>query len=174
MHKYIFQLSTSPIPLNEFITIEDMLDYSPAFIGDVADSVDYIPAKEHSSAHSALYRELAHANCKNPFAVNLYKLTPNTPEVLTMRDGVREGYFAARFDMFQKVLERLSGVDADAFSNDESRAVEYLMCQLRSAFNERFGTYVYVDEELLTLDEFIRTCELNIPYYFGNVLDYHF
>lgn len=174
MHKYIYQLSTSPIPLSEFITIDDVLDYYPSFIYEIAEYVDYIPAGEHSSAHAALYRSLAHANSKNPFSVNLTKLSPDTPEVLSLREGIREGYFSHRYAMFQKALKQLSCIDEVSFANDENGAVGYRMYDLRSAFNERFGTYIWIDDELLTLDEFVRSCKLNTPYYFGNILDYHF
>lgn len=172
MHKRIYQLSTSPIEKDEFITIED-ISYAPFnFVGEIADYVDDIPEAQSSSAYVELYRSLAHANNIKPFSVNMTKLS-GAPEVIMFGEGFREAYFTEKFKRFRDVLDRLSGVDLDGFSNNIHAGVPFLIFRLNNTYNEKYGHYIWIDDDLLTLDEFARSCELNTPYYFGNVLDYH-
>lgn len=174
MYSRIYQLSTSPISKDEFITTEDIA-YAPFnFIGDIADYVDDIPEAQIGSEFVALYRAMSHANNSHPFAVNMVKTTLDSPHTFIFGDNFRIGYFADKFANFQTMLERLSGIDQETFSTNEANSLGYMMYLLREAVDNRFGYYIWIDDDLLTLDEFVRSCELNTPYYCGNVLDYHF
>lgn len=174
MHSRIFQLSTSPITPDEFITTRDISDASFNFVGEIADYVDDIPESQLTSEYVGLYRDLAHANDATPFSVNMVKLSNGAPETLIFSEGFPQGYFRKKYAEFREVLRKLDAVDAAQFADDPTGNVAYLVFLLRSAHNERFGAYIWINGDLLTLDEFVRTCELNTPYYFGNVLDYHF
>lgn len=174
MHSRIFQLSTSPIPKDEYITIEDICYVPFNFIGEIADYVDDIPETRLTSEYAALYRDLAVANRITPFSVNMSKLSTAASELLTFGEGFRQGFFHTKYLTFRDILHRLDAIDESKFSQDPTGNLGYLVYLLRSAHNDRFGTYIWIDDDLLTLDEFVRTCELNTPYYFGNVLDYYF
>ena len=42
------------------------------------------------------------------------------------------------------------------------------------AYEAKFGYYIYEDDTLEPLSEWLRNADNGVTYYFGNVLDYHF
>ena len=49
-----------------------------------------------------------------------------------------------------------------------------LMYELDEAYEAKFGYYIYEDDTLEPLSEWLRNADNGVTYYFGNVLDYHF
>lgn len=41
-------------------------------------------------------------------------------------------------------------------------------------FEDKFSLYVYFNDELKSLDEWIRETDLSGSFYFGGTLDYHY
>ena len=46
--------------------------------------------------------------------------------------------------------------------------------KLNEAYQDKFSFYIYYQDELKTLDEWIRETDLSESFYFGGTLDYHF
>ena len=58
-------------------------------------------------------------------------------------------------------------VDFEAEVTDDS-------AKLNDCFNDKFSFYIYFQDELKTLDDWIRETDLSGSFYFGGTLDYHF
>ena len=48
------------------------------------------------------------------------------------------------------------------------------MYKLNEAYQDKFSFYIYYQDKLKTLDEWIRETDLSESFYFGGTLDYHF
>ena len=48
------------------------------------------------------------------------------------------------------------------------------MYKLNEAYQDKFSFYIYYQDKLKTLDEWIRETDLSGSFYFGGTLDYHF
>ena len=48
------------------------------------------------------------------------------------------------------------------------------MYKLNEQYQDKFSLYIYFNDELKSLDEWIRETDLSGSFYFGGTLDYHF
>lgn len=64
-------------------------------------------------------------------------------------------------------------VDFEAEVTDDS-AIGMALYKLNDCFNDKFSFYIYFQDELKTLDDWIRETDLSGSFYFGGTLDYHF
>lgn len=48
------------------------------------------------------------------------------------------------------------------------------MYELNEAYSSKYGYYIYEDDELQPLPEWLRAADPQAIYHIGNVLDYHF
>ena len=73
--------------------------------------------------------------------------------------------------------KKLSGISLDEFcghSKDYKNSISYLKYYLDEAFEDRWGFYVYLEGNgLMPLNYFLRNYDTSVPYYVGNILDYH-
>ena len=46
--------------------------------------------------------------------------------------------------------------------------------KLNEHYQDKFSLYVYFNDELKSLDEWIRETDLSGSFYFGGTLDYHY
>lgn len=90
-------------------------------------------------------------------------------------------FFDKDFRKFQETIENLSKVTFNHFVKGRLPGVEYeksldhLMYLLRGAYDDKFGFYVWHEEELYTMQSWMR--EVAEPcgvYYIGGIMDYHF
>ena len=172
MHNYIIQIETYPVAPHQRMSMGDILD-NTNFVGEIADYIDTLDGHRSESYAEDLYQDLAHANELTPFLVNMTKLLPDSSYVLTFSKGFKEAWFSLKYKEFCKVMDRLNTIDEQDFANDPDHNTSYYLFQLREMFNERFGVYIWMDDELYTLDEFIRSLDYDRRYYIGAALDYH-
>lgn len=52
--------------------------------------------------------------------------------------------------------------------------MDLYMYKLNEAYTDKYGFYIYEEDTLMPLGEWLRWVDLEEDYYFGNVLDYHF
>lgn len=89
---------------------------------------------------------------------------------LTFSSDVRR-YFKRKHDVFIKAAEQLAKVEFNDFVS--SHSVYSILYNLKESYNDRYGFYVYSNDELYTLDEFMRTVGDGDVYFIGGTVDYH-
>lgn len=90
---------------------------------------------------------------------------------LTFSSDVRR-YFKEKHEAFIKAAEKLSGTTFEDFVS--SHSVDSTLFNLREAYSDRYGFYVYCDGGFLdTLDNFMRLVKDGETYFIGGVVDYH-
>lgn len=57
-------------------------------------------------------------------------------------------------------------------SKRQTKALSFLMYELNEAYSSKYGYYIYEDEELQPLHEWLRAADPQAIYHIGNVLDY--
>lgn len=90
---------------------------------------------------------------------------------LTFSSDVRR-YFKEKHEAFIKAAEKLSTTTFDDFVS--SYSVDSVLFNLREAYSDRYGFYVYSDDGSLdTLNNFMRQVKDGETYFIGGVVDYH-
>lgn len=68
----------------------------------------------------------------------------------------------------------LTGISIEAFCAETPYDIGMAMYKLNEAYQDKFSFYIYYQDKLKTLDEWIRETDLSESFYFGGTLDYHF
>ena len=68
----------------------------------------------------------------------------------------------------------LTGISLDAFVGEAKYDIGMAMYKLNEHYQDKFSLYVYFNDELKSLDEWIRETDLSGSFYFGGTLDYHY
>lgn len=153
MHSRTFQVSERPIEKEDYIT-EDNYAYEHWFIESIADYVS--------------------ADCNRDDDIKWLK--DCTPGFTLGKDengeyfiiNSKEEYFKPAFEGFKKALEKLHDISIEQF-------MEYVdIYGLNSYYEDKYGFYIDIDDELQTLDEFVRGCDNGEKYYIGGTVDYHY
>lgn len=156
----IYQIADHPIDEDTFITACDYEDswFVPAIAEYVRDCAN---------------RQSDICTLMNMLEANQLAVTDREANSFELLPSARSIYFEGRYKQFHTYLTELSRVQEDKFISCHSE-VEGLLYQLNRSFSEQFGTYVAGDEnELISLDEFIRTADAGIAYYIGGIVSYH-
>ncbi|AAM25210.1 hypothetical protein M2349_000333 [Caldanaerobacter subterraneus subsp. tengcongensis MB4] len=153
MHGTIIQLEEKPLRFEEdFICEEDFYD---DFVGVIADYVsDDVDRAEEIQYFVEELKE--------------FGIVYNEKEQsITFLEGFKDKYFAAKFFKLKEAVENLSFED---FVKDT-----YKVWEIQNLINKKYGTYIHIKGEWMTLDTFVRyVLKEGIKYYIGSVLDYHF
>lgn len=160
MHDVIYQITSTPVSKEDYIT--ESYFYEHWFLNSVADSVNEQLDRDESI--SGLKEWLEHfGSCK----------FDEKTASFTLHTGFQEAYFKDKFAEFQKNLQQLEKVSLQEFCHNNS-LVDGLLFKLQSTLADKFRSYVSSEEfETVTLDEFIRSAQMNKTYFIGGVLDYH-
>lgn len=75
---------------------------------------------------------------------------------------------------FLDKARELTGISIEAFCAETPYDIGMAMYKLNEAYQDKFSFYIYYQDELKTLDEWIRETDLSESFYFGGTLDYHF
>lgn len=160
MHSKIIQISSKPIPEDEWV---DESDYYDELIG-VADYVANITRDVRDGIIDEFCDGLVFERQENDRVVIKSKAF----------------YFEKKYEDFQKNLEKIKGVSfADFCGRNPRKAweLESNVCMVSSAYSDRYGTYVDDRGEydgIVTLDNFVRRSKDGDAFYIGGVVDYHF
>lgn len=88
--------------------------------------------------------------------------------------GIDTGsFFDEDFEKFQKAAGDLSKISFDEFVAG-GRVLDYAFYRLKEAYNDKFEFYVWHDDELYTMQSWMRLAKPLATYHLGGVVDYHF
>lgn len=162
MHSRIFQVSREPIEPAGYINTFDIPDHFQSGIADYVDDVDDRQA-ELDFLMKSFQGILEPGPEENSFCVT---------------DESRERYFQGSYQRFREICALLQTITLGAFIGTEPgpgrKPVSLFMYELNEAYSVKYGYYIYEDDELQPLNQWLREADSDSVYYFGNVLDYHF
>lgn len=162
MHSRIIQVSKSPIEPVDYTQPVEIPDYFQASIADYVIEVDD-RQEELDYVMESFKGILVAGTEKNSFCVT---------------DEGRKQYFQGGYQRFREICALMLTMSLDAFigteTGPEGKAVSQFMYELNEAYADKYGFYIYENDELQPLCEWLREADTNVVYYFGNVLDYHF
>lgn len=157
MYNNIFQVSTEPFARERQATADDVLAFSDIPMTAVR------PAENRSYALQD-FQYWLQSNRLGICDAEKFILFPTAPEL----------YFRDQIEDFRKAALKLAYVPESDFLRDNG-IIRNLLHDLRNSYDTVLNTYVMVDDETpITMDAFIRTAELDTPYYFGSVFDCRF
>lgn len=154
MHSRIFQVSLDPIDKDDYIEESNYWDHW--FTSELADYVN--------------------GDCDRKDDIEWLKHFYSTNGIEFGADDNGEyfivknkcAYFADKFETFTEIIKRMNNYTLDGFVYGVSE-----MWSLNNTYEDKYGFYVDIDEELMTLDSFVRRCVTEEKYYIGGTLDYH-
>ena len=155
MHSRIFQVSTTPISEDDYITESDYWDHW--FTRSIADYVN-----ENTERYDDIQWLI---DCY--FIRGIEFGTDDCGEYMIVKS--KEKYFQNAFNRFQELLDKIKTYNLEDFIEGISE-----MWSLKNEYEEKFGFYIESEENgLTTIDDFIRGCNVNEKYYIGGTIDYH-
>lgn len=89
---------------------------------------------------------------------------------------VKQLRFTDRFIEFQRATNLLSTIPYEVFSGQRrSYVFSRAWTSLKESFEDKYGIYIYWkdQDELMTLDAWLREADLPKAFYVGGVIDYH-
>lgn len=156
MHSRIFQVSTQPIDKSDYI--KNSFFYDHWFLNEVADYVDDDTDRQSDIEWLKGYHKQGITFGED-----------ENGEFFVVTD--KNKFFEKAFERFKDALDNLTSATLDGFAKGD---LNYDMHCLNSFHNETRGFYVCEDEDLQTMDTFIRYAETDTKYYIGATIDYHF
>ena len=95
---------------------------------------------------------------------------------LQFADYVKDRYFRGSFAEFKEAAALLSAASYGVFSGQEKSAeFAKAMVSIRFAYEDKFDHYIYLrdNDELITLDAWVRDLDPKDSFYIGGIIDYH-
>lgn len=159
MHSRIFEVSTEPIPQDEYMT-DSYFDYDHWFFKTIA---DYVMDDEH--------REGSVKWLLDSLAVGDGLVTIEG-DSFQLHEGFHTAYWNGRHRAFLEKAEAMGNITAEQFAEGGASMLLYQAAELHE---DKFGFYVVArdDDDLITIDEFIRYAQIGRRYYIGGTVDYH-
>ena len=161
MHSRIFQLERSKGDIDDYSLEEYDFNYDSQhewFIGQVADYINEDTDKNEDVEWFLACME----ECNRFFTINR---TDTEVESITFSPGFKRMYFFERFNKLQQTVDEMN---LDDFT---SSIKAY---RLRQLVEEKYGFYVCCENNLQSMDDFVRDLpDAETTYYFGNTIDYH-
>ena len=161
MHSRVFELSEHPIEASDRYSYDWLPDW---FYGSIADYAVDIEDKDRND-EIKWFVGFFSGQCKND------------GDRIEFTDKALEYHFRRSYWDFLKAASLLSAMSFDAFCGKNGhQALDTTLYELNSAYNDKFGFYVYDhdSDELKTLDAWLREADLTKSYYMGGIINYHF
>lgn len=155
MHSRIIQLEVTAIDKSNLMEDYNIPDW---FTEGVADYVAESDRKEDLKwIKDAIFGSSKHAG--------LYE-TENLVEIHDIQ-AFQEDYFRGRYNTLQDEVAKMTLND---FTNG------FQAYRIASLARDRFGFYIYINSELMPVDDFIRSLDMlnQKVFYIGGTLDYHY
>ena len=158
MHSRIFELSRTPVHPEDRFNTNDIPD---GFYHNIADyAIDETNRAEDIAWFVSCYRSI--------IAIG------EDGESITFDHMAKQDYFRFKHQKFIEKAAELSAVSLDAFVGDTPYPIDFAVYELNDAYKDKFGFYIYYENELVPMDEIMRTFSLEGVFYFGGTVDYHF
>lgn len=160
MHSYIYELSSDPVLEEDRYSNEDL---PSGFCGSIADGTYDVAGEERELAIESLTLSLGTGctfenDCLKVFGI------------------VKQLRFTDHFIEFQRATNLLSTIPYEVFSGQRrSYVFSRAWTSLKEFFEDKYGIYIYWkdQDELMTLDAWLREADLPKAFYVGGVIDYH-
>lgn len=154
MHSRIFQLGTSKIEKEEYITEGHY--YESWFLGSVA---DYIKESDRGEDIEWL------KSCFN--SLGEYVTIDTEEGTVEFKEGFKTKYFERNFNKFKELSQ--------AITIEEFSEQTYPTYSIKCLLSDKFSFYFEIEDGgLYCLDDFIRdVAEAGVKYHIGGTLDYH-
>lgn len=158
MHSRIFQVKTKPIDGQDYIRESDYYDHW--FTHQIADYVNEDTDRDYDIKWLS--------ECAKGYEVG----EDDNGEYLIVNS--KEEYFASAYARFNHLLAQIGKPTMADFI--DVNGID--MWRVNNAYEDKFGFYIdnydcQYGSELMTLDAFIRRCDVGVKYYIGNTIDYH-
>ena len=156
MHSRIIELSKDPILKHERMCESSVPDW---FYHSIADYTDADTDRDHDIKWflDAVARVVDVAEDGKSF---------------TFKPKAKQKYFERQYHAFLDKACELTGISLDAFVGEAKYDIGMAMYKLNEHYQDKFSLYVYFNDELKSLDEWIRETDLSGSFYFGGTLDY--
>lgn len=164
MHSRIFQIEHNPVDPEDRICEDSIPEW---FTSSVADYVSDIKEERRDEDIEWLMNS------------DLGKVCKRDGDKITFSIDV-SAFFEDDFQKFKNTLEGLTNVTLAEFAGGKPPNIKYdqslhhLMFLLNDAYDDKYGFYVWSEEELWTMNEWMRRIDPCSVYYIGGVVDYHF
>ena len=158
MHSRIIELSKEPVLKQERISEASIPEW---FCNTIADYTDANTDRDHDIKWFL--------SC-----VGNYVDVAEDGQSFTFRPKAKKKYFHRQYYAFLDKARELTGISIEAFCAETPYDIGMAMYKLNEAYQDKFSFYIYHNDELKTLDEWIRETDLSGSFYFGGSLDYHF
>ena len=152
MHSRIFQIEKKPIPESEYINSFFIPDWFTQSIADYT-SDDCNRDEDIDWLRSVLESVARIDGCRLTF----YAPIPC--------------YFKKKHEAFIEAAKKLIGITLDDFVHRSD--VAYTLYDLSESYREKYGFYVYYNDEIITMDDFIRYVKVDEDYFIGGTVDHH-
>lgn len=163
----IYQISTEPIEQDAMLTDDGVVD--SWFYDQIADRV-YDENDNRFERYAALAELLTGRYGEHAGLVQLERDEEGNMVSFTVSEGYPAAYFAKPYELFKTKLDQLTAeVTFEAFLNPGMASD---VTALKSYVDDKYGDYVYENDEYSTMDRFIRYIEPGIKYYIGGVVFY--
>lgn len=161
MHSRIFQVSTRPIPPDEYLS--DC--YDDYFLSTIA---DYVIKSEDDREDDI--------DCL--VGVSGISVAEESPGVLYFTVD-KEAYLKPRYEGFKKcLLYMMNHLSFDAFCEaGVADSVSHMMYDLNEAYNDKYASRIINSDDgdiAYTLTDFVYLANEGVKYYIGGILDYHY
>ena len=159
MHSNIYEVSKQPIPESGYMKVDDLPMW---FFADTADYASEVPAERRS-------QEIDWLND------GFYGLCARNGDELVFDPGILGKIFLRKHSRFE-IAAKLAGATYEAFiGGSGSESLLYSLIDLKEAYDDGYGFYIYDrdEDELLTLDTWLRTANLTRHWFVGGIIDYH-
>ncbi len=158
MHSRIFEISSEPVEPRDRITELSIPEW---FCHSVADYTSDDTDRSHD------------LDWFKQNMVGIINVSDDGESFSFLPDGKLK-YFRRSYSAFLEQARNLTGISLEAFAGETQYDIGMAMYRLNSAYNDKYEFYVYMNDELKTLDDWIRESDLSGSFYFGGTVDYHF
>ena len=164
MHSRIFQIESRPVDTEDRIC-EDMIP--EWFTNSVADYVADIREENREDEIEWL------------MSTNFGKICKRDGDKLTFNIDT-SAFFDEYFEQFKKIVKDLAEIKFYQFVSNKqpnipyNKKLDHLMFLLKEAYDDKFSFYVWYDDELYTMQSWMRQVSPCSVYYIGGIVDYHF
>lgn len=161
MHSRIFQIEDEPISKDDRICSDTIPEW---FTSSIADYVDDVDDK---------YRD---GDIEWLMGTDFGKVCKRDGDKITFKVDVID-FFESYFNQFADTVKKLSDINIDQFIGafkPSKDSLDSLMYQLKEAYDDKYGFYVWYCDELYTMQSWMRQVKPAGVYYLGGVVDYYF
>lgn len=166
MHNRIYQISTSPIKQEDFISENDLTEHP--FVSLVADHVD--GGTDRVEDVRDFISILGYWESEDYIT-----LTESSSIAFAFLPDAKEKYFSLKYAAFVEARDKTTGMGLSDFAS--GIAFENALDDMKSAFCYGLGTYMAIkgesEYEIVPLDHFIRHAIIGQRYHIGGTVGYH-